>query len=343
MGGIDESSRSPITLLPVEVACVRWRAAFDAADAAIDAAGNALSAEQAARHRGLLVAQRSSTLVLLKALARDEGVSGRFVHLTPVRDERRLLGLPSGVVACVFDLEGVLVASVELHRAAWSQAFDEFAVTHLAPDGSAVVPFDPQRDYARHLDGKPRLEGMHAFLASRGLQLPEGNHSDPPGSDTVYGLANRKNELLQASIERLGVRAYDGSWQYLETAREAGIRTAVVSASANTHRILQRAGLDDLVDTSVDGTVIVTERLRENPAPDRLLAACSELRVDPKRAAVFETNPNGVAAARAADFAFIVGIHETGHADELRREGADLVVGSLAQLLELHLPSAQET
>jgi beta-phosphoglucomutase-like phosphatase (HAD superfamily) len=329
-----------VKLLPVEVACVRWRAALDAAEAALAAAGKALPGEELARHHALLVAQRSSTLVLLKALARDEGVSSRFVHLTPGHDERRLLGLPSGVAACVFDLEGVLVASVELHMAAWSQAFDEFAITHVTPDGSAVVPFDPQRDYAQHLDGKPRLEGMHAFLASRGIQLPEGDPLDLPGSDTVYGIANRKNELLQTSIERLGVRAYDGSWQYLETAREVGVRTAVVSASANTHRILCRAGLDDLVDTCVDGTVIVTERLRENPAPDRLLAACSELGVHPGRAAVFETSPTGVAAARAADFAFIVGIHETGHADGLRRQGADLVVGSLGQLLELHLPSA---
>jgi beta-phosphoglucomutase-like phosphatase (HAD superfamily) len=326
-----------ISPLQVEEACVRWRLALDAAESALDAATRALPSEELARHRAELAAERRSTLELLKEFARDEGVSGRLVHLTPRHDERRLLGLPAGIAACVFDLEGVLVGSVALHIAAWSQVLDEFAATHVHRTGESIVHFDPERDYLRYLDGRPRLEGVRAFLGSRGIALPEGALDDPPGTETVHGLANRKNGLLRASIDRLGVRAFDGSWQYLETAREAGVHTAVVSASANTQAILERAGLATVVEACVDGDAVVAERLRESPAPDRLLAACREVDVAPGSAAAFETSRTGVAAARAARFAYVVGIHRPGAAAELRDEGADIVVSDLAQLLERHL------
>jgi beta-phosphoglucomutase-like phosphatase (HAD superfamily) len=328
-----------ISPLQVEEACVRWRLALDAAESALDAASRALPSDELARHRADLAAERRSTLELLKELACDEGVSGRLVHLTPRHDERRLLGLPTGIAACIFNLEGVLVGSVDLHVAAWAQTLDEFAATHLRRSGDAIVHFDPQRDYRRHMDGRPRRDGLRSFLGSRGIVLPEGDEADPPGTETVHGLAGRKNELLYASIERLGVRAFDGSWQFLETAREAGVHTAVVSASANTRAILERAGLAPVVEACIDGDAIVAEQLRDSPAPDRLLSACRALGVDPGHAAAFERSPAGVAAARAARFAYVVGIHETGHAGALRREGADIVVPDLAALLELHLPT----
>jgi beta-phosphoglucomutase-like phosphatase (HAD superfamily) len=323
--------------MEVEAACVRWRLALDAAERALDAAARALPPGELARHRAELAAERRSTLQLLKEFARDEGVSGRFVHLMPQHDERRLLGLPAGVAACVFDLEGVLVGSVALHVAAWSQVFDEFAAGHVDHAGVSIPHFDPQRDYPLYMDGRPRRDGVRAFLDSRGITLPEGEPGDPPGTETVYGLANRKNALLHASIERLGVRAFDGSWQYLETAREAGVHTAVVSASANTRAILERAGLAAVVEACVDGDTVVAEHLRDSPSPDRLLAACREVGVDPDHAAAFETSRAGVAAAKAGEFAYVVGIHETGHASELRVEGADIVVPDLAQLLTRHL------
>jgi beta-phosphoglucomutase-like phosphatase (HAD superfamily) len=328
-----------ISPLQVEEACVRWRLALDAAESALDAASRALPPDELARHRAGLAAERRSALELLKEFARDEGVSGRLVHLTPRDDERRLLGLPTGVVACIFDLEGVLVGSVDLHIAAWEQTLDEFAATHLRRSGGAIAHFDPQRDSPRHMDGRPRRDGLRSFLGSRGIVLPEGDEADPPRTETVRGLANRKNELLRASIERLGVRAFDGSWQFLETAREAGVRTAVVSASANTRAILERAGLAQVVEACIDGDAIVAEQLRDSPAPDRLLAACRELGIDPEHAAAFETSPAGVAAAREGRFAYVVGIHETGQADALRHQGADIVVPNLAALLEQHLPA----
>jgi beta-phosphoglucomutase-like phosphatase (HAD superfamily) len=323
--------------LQIEDACVSWRLALDAAERALDAAARALPPEELARHRAELAAERRSTLMLLKEFAHDEGVSGRFVHLTPPHDERRLLGLPAGVAACVFDLEGVLVGSVALHIAAWTQVLNEFAAAHVDPTGGSIAHFDPAHDYLRLMSGRPRLDGVRAFLESRGIVLPEGSPDDPPGTETVHGLANRKNALLRASIERLGVRAFDGSWQYLETAREAGVHTAVVSASANTRAILERAGLAPVVEAFVDGDAVSAEGLRDSPAPDRLLAACREVGVDPARAAAFETSRAGVAAARAGRFAYVVGIHETVHSDELRAEGADVVVPDLAQLLEQHL------
>jgi beta-phosphoglucomutase-like phosphatase (HAD superfamily) len=331
-------SPAPTAVPPVDAVVVHWRAALESAEEALRAAARSLPPQELAARRAGLAAERASTLRLLKELARDEGASARFVHLTPRRDEKRLLGLPSGVAACVFNLDGVLVGSAALHVAAWTQAFDEFTWERADSAGGAIVPFNPRVDYLLYLHGKPRLEGIHAFLSSRGIKLPEGDPGDPPGTATVNGLANRKNEILRRRIDTLGVTAYAGSWQYLETALEAGVHTAIVSASANTRAILDRAGLAGVIEGCVDGNTIVAEHLRGRPAPDRLLAACRQVGIDPGHAAAFETSAAGVAAAAAGHFAFVVGIDQTGgHAERLRAVGADLVVPSLAELLEHHL------
>jgi beta-phosphoglucomutase-like phosphatase (HAD superfamily) len=306
----------------------RWRAALDAAEDALRAAGKALPPGELARHRAALAAERALALEYLKALARDDGTSDRLVHLTPHRDERRLLGLPIGVDACVFDLEGVLVGSVALHVAAWTQAFDELVRTWTERLGVPILPFDPRTDYRAYVHDRPRLDGVRAFLASRGIALPEGDPDDPPDAETVHGVASRKNELLQRRIATLGVSAYHGSWQYLETALEAGVHTAVVSASENTPAILERAGLAGVVEGYVGGAEVVAEHLRESPAPDRLLAACRGIHVEPEHSAVFETSTAGIVAARAGSFAYVVAIDQTGDA-----RGADLVVPDLAELL----------
>jgi beta-phosphoglucomutase-like phosphatase (HAD superfamily) len=321
----------------VERLGARWRSALDAAEDALTAAARALSPRELGERRARLAGERATTLSLLRALARDEGVSARFVHLVPRRAEKHLLGLPARVAACVFDLEGVLVASVILHVAAWTQTFDEFALAHRNAVGVSIDSFDPQGDYARYINGRPRLEGIETFLVSRGISLAEGDATDAPGYGTVHALANRKNELLRRRIEQVGVRAYEGSWQYLQTAREAGVHTAVVSASANTHTILERAGLADLIDACIDGEEIVGEGLRASPAPDRLLAACRQIGAEPDHAAVFETTSAGILAAHAGRFAFVVGIRRTPSIDDLRRDGADLVVPDLAELLAQRL------
>lgn len=323
--------------LDLDALCARWRTALDAEDAAYRAARGTLAPAELAAGRRRLDDERRQTLALLRAVARDHHDSGRFLHLTPRGSARRLLGLPTGIEACVFNLDGVLVGSASLHAAAWMQTLDEFIWARAERTGGRFAPFDPGTDYPRHMHGRPRLDGVREFLASRGISLPEGSPTDPAGAETVHGLARRKNELLRRRIEEGGVRAYEGSISYLRLAGEGGIGRAVVSASANTGAILERTGLAPLVDVCVDGKAMVEDHLRAKPAPDAVSAACRLLAIDPGRVAAFETTEAGVAAARAAECAFIVGIDQFGRSAALRAGGVALVVPGLAELLEQRL------
>jgi HAD superfamily hydrolase (TIGR01509 family) len=317
-----------------------WRSAFDAADAALSAADRSLKPTELRELRRRLAGERSSTVALLEKVARVEGSHATFAELLVSRPNlKRLLGLPSDVSACVFNLDGVLVGSSALHAAAWGETFDEFIQARVERTGGRFAPFNPRVDYWRHIHGQPRLHGVHAFLAGRGISLPAGAPDDPPGAETVHGLANRKREALLRRIDEQGVSAFEGSKRYLETARDADVRRAVVSASANTATILERSGLVELVDECVDGDTIVAEGLRARPAPDILLAACRRLGVQPGDAAVFETSAAGVAAGRAAGFVLVVGVDPAGDGAGLAAEGADLVVSGLADLFERALPA----
>jgi HAD superfamily hydrolase (TIGR01509 family) len=319
--------------LTVDALCKRWRVALDAADDAIRAARGTLPPDELKARARLLADERKATLDLLRALAKARGVSSRYLHLARRGEAKRLLGLPAHVEACVFNLDGVLIGSATLHAAAWRETFDEFIWARVDRTRGRFAPYDPHFEYARYLHGKPRLEGVRAFLASRGISLPEGTADDPPGTETVHGLANRKNDLLRRRIEERGVTAYEGSVSYLETVREAGVRTAVVSASANTATILERSGLAPLVESTVDGNDMLEAHLRSKPAPDTLVAACRRLGVLPEHAAAFETTAAGVEAARAAQFPVVVGIDQFGLAAALRSRGAAPVVPGLAELV----------
>jgi HAD superfamily hydrolase (TIGR01509 family) len=195
------------------------------------------------------------------------------------------------------------------------------------------VPFDPVRDYDEYVDGKPRLEGTASFLKSRGIELPAGEESDPAGTPTVWGLSNRKNELILKVLARDGVQAYEGSVRYVKAAREAGLRTAIVSSSANTEAVLKAAGVDSLFEVRVDHQVAEAAKLRGKPAPDTFLEAARLLGVAPANATVFEDALAGVAAGRAGNFGFVVGVDRVGQADQLHAHGADVVVKDLAELL----------
>ena len=238
------------------------------------------------------------------------------------------------MTACIFDLDGVLVASDALHVAAWSKAFDKLTLERTERTVGHVKPFNPRTDYREHLQARPRLEGVRSFLASRGISLLEGDPHDPPEAETVYGLARRKQEALLRVIRERGVTAFEGSLYYLDFAQEVGVRTAVVSASANTRVLLERAGLSDRIEACIDGNAIVAERLHLEPAPDTLLAACGALRVEPRHAAAYETSVAGVRAARAAGVALVVGVDQGGQEDALLAAGADVVVQGLAELLD---------
>jgi beta-phosphoglucomutase family hydrolase len=238
------------------------------------------------------------------------------------------------VRACLFDLDGVLTKTATVHAAAWKQMFDAYLRERAERTGEAFVPFDPKADYSEYVDGKPRADGVRSFLESRGIELPEGNPDDPPGAETIYGLGNRKNELVVRLIREQGVEPYEGSVRYLEAVRDAGLRRAVVSSSANCHDVLIAAGIDDFFEARIDGVVARRDHLKGKPAPDTFLAAARELGTAPGEAAVFEDALAGVAAGRAGNFASVVGVDRLGQADALREHGATIVVSDLAELLE---------
>ena len=244
-----------------------------------------------------------------------------------------MLGLPDGVTACLFDLDGVLTDTARVHNGAWKETFDGFLRERAEATGEPFVPFDPGPDYDRFVDGKKREDGVRSFLASRGVELPEGSYDDEPGAPTVHGVGNRKNQLLLAIIERDGVEVYEGSRRYLEAAREAGLRRAVVSSSANTAQVLEVTGLAPLIELRVDGVTARERGLPGKPAPDTFLAAAADLGVEPSQAVVFEDALAGAEAGRAGDFGYVVGVDRVGQADELRARGADVVVQDLAELL----------
>jgi beta-phosphoglucomutase family hydrolase len=237
------------------------------------------------------------------------------------------------VSACLFDLDGVLTQTAKVHAAAWKHMFDAYLRERAARTGEPLVPFDEVADYDEYVDGKPRYDGVRSFLASRGIELPEGSPSDPPGAETVDGLGNRKNDLVLKLIHDQGVEPYEGSVRYVRAVREAGLGRAVVSSSANCREVLRAAGIEDLFDQVVDGIVAEREHLKGKPAPDTFLAAARALGVGPAQAAVFEDALAGVAAGHAGGFAFVVGVDRVGQAEALRAHGADVVVTDLGELL----------
>jgi beta-phosphoglucomutase family hydrolase len=245
-----------------------------------------------------------------------------------------VLGLPTGVTACLFDLDGVLTQTAKVHSAAWKQMFDDYLRDRARRTGETFVPFDAIREYDQYVDGKPRYDGVRAFLASRGVKLPEGEPDDGPAVQTIHGLGNRKNEIVLRLIHQQGVQPYEGSVRYVKAAQAAGLRRAVVSSSTNCREVLAAAGIEDLFEEIVDGVLAEREQLQGKPAPDTFLAAAKALGVQPTCAAVFEDALAGVEAGRAGRFGFVVGVDRVGQADALRAHGADVVVDDLAKLLE---------
>jgi beta-phosphoglucomutase family hydrolase len=245
-----------------------------------------------------------------------------------------VLGLPDNIRGCLFDLDGVLTQTAIVHDAAWQEMFDDFLRKRAQATGEKYVPFDPVRDYDDYVDGKPRAEGTESFLASRGIQLPTGHPDDPPGTPTINGLSNAKNEILVRKLRTDGVQAYPGSVRYVQAAGQAGLHRAVVSSSANTKDVLAAAGLQDMFEAVIDGVVAAAEHLRGKPAPDSYLAGAKALNLTPDAAAVFEDALAGVESGRAGQFGFVVGVDRVGQAAALKRHGADVVVKDLEELLD---------
>jgi beta-phosphoglucomutase family hydrolase len=240
-----------------------------------------------------------------------------------------VLGLPDSIRALLFDLDGVLTRTATVHFAAWKRTFDEYLRAH-----EPSAPEFTQLDYNRFVDGKPRADGVRDFLASRGIHLPEGSPDDDAHTPSVQGIAHRKNELVLAELDEHGVEVYPGSVRYLKAAKDAGLKTAIVTASANGKQVIEAGGFAELIDTRVDGIVAAEEKLRGKPHPDTFLAGARRLGVQPAQAVVFEDALSGVAAGRAGDFGYVVGVDRVGQADALKQQGADVVVQDLAELME---------
>ena len=245
-----------------------------------------------------------------------------------------MLGLPNGITACLFDLDGVLTQTAKVHAKAWKQTFDAYLHERADRDGEPFREFALPDDYDTYVDGKPRNDGVRSFLQSRNIDLPEGSPTDTPDDETIYGLGLRKNELVLNLIHDEGVEPYEGSVRFVEAARDRGLRRAVVSSSENCKDVLEAAGIEDLFEVRIDGIVATREHLAGKPAPDTYLAAARELGVEPAQGAVFEDAEAGVAAGHAGHFGWVVGVDRTHHARALQAHGADVVVEDLSELLD---------
>lgn len=230
-----------------------------------------------------------------------------------------MLGLPDTITACLLDLDGVLTRTAALHARAWKEMFDAFL------DERGEPPFELPRDYDEYVDGKPRLDGVRSFLAARGIAADE---------DLVRQLGERKNELVLSLMRTQGVEVYEGSVRYVDAARAAGLRCAVVSSSANAREVLRAAGIEDRFEVVIDGIFAAREGLRGKPAPEMFLAGARALDAQPPNAAVFEDALVGVEAGRRGGFGFVVGVDRTGQGEALKARGADSVVTDLADLLQ---------
>lgn len=236
--------------------------------------------------------------------------------------------------AVLLDLDGVITNTAKLHAACWKEMFDAYLMKRARESGEAFRPFDIDSDYRLHVDGKPRFDGVRDFLKSRGIRLAEGRPDDPPQAETVCGLGNRKNELINQLIADVGVEAYDGTVKLIHQLRHRGLKLAVVTSSRNCAAVLRAAKLDGLFELRVDGDMIEAQHLAGKPAPDTYLIAAKRLAVDPRRAVVVEDAISGVEAGIKGNFGLVIGVARKGNAEELRRHGAHLVVNDLEELVE---------
>ena len=236
--------------------------------------------------------------------------------------------------AVLFDLDGVVTDTASIHATCWKQMFDQYLRNRARNRGEAFRPFELATDYRLYVDGKPRFDGVRDFLASRGIHLPEGNPEDPTDVETVCGLGNRKNDLVNLVIADVGVDPYDGTVRFMNQLRRNGFKIAVVTSSQNCTAVLKAAKLDDLFEVQVDGNTIHAQRLAGKPAPDTFLMAAKLLGCEPERTVVIEDAISGVQAGANGRFGLVIGIARKGNAEELKHHGAHLIVDDLGELVD---------
>lgn len=236
--------------------------------------------------------------------------------------------------AVLFDLDGVLTDTAQIHASSWKRMFDEYLRSRAQRTGEAFRPFDIATDYKLLVDGKPRYDGVRDFLRARRIDLPQGASQDAPGAETVCGLGNRKNDLVNAAIAAGEVVTYPESVVLVRMLRENGIKCAVVTSSQNRAAVLEAAGIADLFDAAVDGNTLIELGLAGKPAPDAFLQAAKALGVPPARAVVVEDAISGVQAGASGNFGLVIGVARHGNADEMKRHGAHIVVADLGELID---------
>ncbi|WP_237586853.1 HAD family hydrolase [Pontibacter russatus] len=236
--------------------------------------------------------------------------------------------------ALILDMDGVVTNTAVLHAEAWKKLCDSYLKQRSEQDGKHYEPFDLMKDFHAYVHGVPRLEAMRNFMGSRGIDLPQGNPEDEASENTVVGLGERKDLYFHELLKQNGVVVFDGAVQWVKEQRQAGMKTAIVSASRNCLTILRRAGLEKLFDVRVDRVVSNELHLRNKPAPDIYLEAARQLGVQPEEAAVFEDSPEGIAGAKAAGFGLVVGVDHGTRKEELKTKGADLVIQGFSAYLQ---------
>lgn len=234
--------------------------------------------------------------------------------------------------AVLFDLDGVLTATAKVHSVCWKRAFDEFLEHRASETGESFRPFDVSADYLEYVDGKPRYDGVRSFLASRGIELPEGASSDPPGFGTVRAVGNYKSEMVARVVAEEGVEVFPTSVELVRRLRDRGFRLAVVSSSKLCREVLEAVSIDRFFEVRIDGVVAERDGLQGKPAPETFLVAARELGVPAQRCVVVEDAISGVQAGRAGGFGLVVGVARHGERSELTRNGADVAVADLAEL-----------
>ena len=227
-------------------------------------------------------------------------------------------------------MDGVVTRTATLHAAAWKQLFDHFLQNTLTP-GEALKPFTDE-DYRRYVDGKPRYDGVISFLASRGIELPYGDPSDPPTMATVCGLGNGKDKYFREIVEKRGVEAFASTVDLIRSLKAAGIKTGIFSASRNAEAILSAAGVSNLFDARVDGNVAHELGLPGKPHPATLLELTRRLGATSARTAVVEDAIAGVQAGRSGGFTLVIGVNRSSAPGRLRDSGADIEVADLRQV-----------
>jgi beta-phosphoglucomutase family hydrolase len=238
-----------------------------------------------------------------------------------------------GYDAVLFDMDGVVTDTAGIHVASWKKMFDEYLQKRADRDGLPFRPFDSATDYRLYVDGKPRYEGVRDFLRSRGIVLPDGTPDDPASAETIHGLGNRKNALVNEEIASAVVQAYPGTVAFIKHVREAGFKTGVVTSSQHCREVLQAAKVSDLFDVQIDGNTLIELGLAGKPAPDSFLKAAELLGVPPQRVVVIEDAIPGVSAGAQGGFGLVIGVDRKGIAAELKAHGASMVVHDLAELL----------